>query len=74
VTGLLLAHHSRTKKREDPAGAVSRQSTYLYQNSYPAFGLGLMTIILSLPWSLLCGRMSSQLSSSIHVHETSPSG
>jgi hypothetical protein len=26
VTGLLLARHNRTKQKEDPAGAVSRQS------------------------------------------------
>ena len=53
VTGLLLARHNRTKQREDLAGAVSRQSTYLYQNSHPAFGLQPMAIILSLPWALL---------------------
>ena len=27
VTGLLLARHNRTKQKEDPAGAVSRQSS-----------------------------------------------
>ena len=30
VTGLLLARHNRTKQKEDPAGAVSRQSSLTY--------------------------------------------
>ena len=67
VTALLLARHNRTKQKDDPAGAVSRQSslacfpgrltlgqsTYLYQNTHPEFGLEPMAIILSLPWALL---------------------
>ncbi len=65
VIGLLLTRHNRTKQKEDPAGAVSKQSsltfvivtsgqsTYLYQNSHPVFGLQPMAIILSLPWALL---------------------
>jgi|SRR6266702_938091 len=67
VIGLLLDRHNRTKQKEDPAGAVSEQwhlghcswlialwqSTYLYQNTHPIFGLEPMAIIFSLPWALL---------------------
>ncbi len=65
VIGLLLARHNRSRQKEDPAGAVSRQpslafgvvtsgqSTYLYLNSHPVFGLEPMAIIFSLPWALL---------------------
>ncbi len=65
VIGLLLARHNRTRHEEGPRSAVSRQpslafgvvtsgqSTYLYLNSHPVFGLEPMAIIFSLPWALL---------------------
>ncbi|KAH9030260.1 hypothetical protein EDB83DRAFT_2319367 [Lactarius deliciosus] len=55
VVGLLLVRHHRTKKEEDPDGAVRTfgQAQYLFQNDHKYIGLEPMAIVFSLPWALL---------------------
>jgi hypothetical protein len=84
VTGLLLARHNRTKQKEDPSEAVSRQSylTCLSNQHLDSRDIStgfLIQSTVSNRWLLfsvfrgryLCGRTSSRVYSSVHVHETS---